>query len=400
LLESRTKDQHSESDSSIDSSITLNSLARLGILIAGAAFSALIAGRGVVAGSLRWVESDFPVHFGAIATAQSPYSLIYSPVHLAQKYISLNLGESITFLSGTYNVGMLFALKGLVVTYFAISTRFPLLISGFFALMLIAAMPFPTMGLDVPYYLGTLSPNVFHSATQILANALAIPAVYAMVMWFNNPTRGWTWAMAVSGIFASLAKPAITPAWALVLVALTLLLVIKKRISKSNLFLTIVIGFPLPLATILAAVFLAGAYWQGEPSDYVFAFGQVWGSYVDSIPLALLRSWAFPLVVLVLVAVTLGRKFVAERLAIPWALALLAALIFLLFAQRVDGVVNFHGNLAWAGIAATSALYVMSFLCVASLKLRYQILSLLVLTIQGVGGIMYLNRWVTSGTYF
>ena len=361
----------------------------------------MIAARTLIAATSGEIVSDFQGHFQAILNENDLFNLLYSPFYLAQNSILVDRSVSTALLAGLTVMALMYALKGFIVTFFALNSDYPLIVSLFFACCLIVAMPFPRLGADEWFYLGTLSPNVFHNATQVLANALAIPAVYCLTVWARTPTKSWTLAMAVSGALASLAKPALTPAWVVTFSALLIWKVAKGQVILRRAVLTSLVSLPIPLIMLLSGVFVFRLFGQQASTTWTVRSGVAWSFFVDSIPLALLRSWAFPISVLLTCGLLSGLGIVYRRLLVPWMVAVSSALIFWLLVPLVNGQIDSQGNLAWGGIAASSALYVMSFLALSRSGIRFvfQLPALGVLVIQAWGGLRYLDQWLETGTF-
>lgn len=383
----------------------------LGLLLAAGLLSFIVFARVPVHALSPDFHSEFKHHSLLLRTLESrgttPYSLWYV---LQLALVGKNFRDELVLLNaGWLMLGALAAFKGIVLTGVLLATsasRLQSLIVGF---LLGAAVAFPIPWLerhsrlsDGPInYLGTLPPNVFMSATQLVANTTAVVAVVTLTLWFQKPTTVRFASMAFTGLVATLAKPGIAPALVATVALLSVLSVRAQRLELRTAvaqFLTtgLLVGVPL-LGAYLG--FMSGTGLNGLHS--VLRPFETWTEFTDQWFPDLIASWAFPIVVIGALWVTRDQMLTRPGWLLPaWSVAAVSTLMFALLGE-VNGVgkVVYAGNFAWGAIAATSGLYVVSAIAVRGVPWKIRWIPLTVLMVQAIAGLLYVNAYIGSGSF-
>jgi hypothetical protein len=259
----------------------------------------------------------------------------------------------------------------------------------------------PLMG-ESTSYLGTLPPNVFMSATQLVANMFTVLAVISLCLWFVAPSKRRLVYMSIFSLMAVLAKPGIALPWVIAVAFLAFGMLFLRRLSVRDGFLLGLLAV-LPHGLIMLIVYqqyMAGSGWL-RSSTRLMPW-EIWTSYTDQWFVDLLASWAFPIAVTVALVICRGIKDASFQLLIPaWLLALVAVLAFALLAE-VDGLgnVSYSGNFAWGAMSATAGLYAVSAAATFGLPWRFKIVPFGLLGVQSIAGIKYINHYIATGRYF
>ena len=382
----------------------------LGMLITAGLLSFIVFARVPVHALSPGFQGEFRNHSLLLKSLDSegatPYSLWYN---LQQALVGGNRDEVVLLNAGWLLLGALAVVKGIVLTgvlFATAASRLHAVVVGF---LLGAAVAFPIPWLErrsrlregTINYLGTLPPNVFMSATQLIANIAAVVAVVTLALWFKSPTGARFVAMAGTGLVATLAKPGIAPALLATVGLLSLLSVRARRqeigaAGAGVLIVGLVIGLPLVGAY---RGFMSGQGWlelhsELRPFDTWTAFTSQW--FPD-----LITSWAFPIAVVgVLWASRHATPARREWLIPAWSVAAVATLMFALLAEvNGEGEVVYAGNFAWGAMAATSGLYAVSAIAVHGIPWKIQWIPLAVLTVQAITGLHYINVYIDTGVF-
>jgi hypothetical protein len=336
----------------------------------------------------------------------APYSIWY----LLQYILVGGQKDSELFLlnAGFLLLGALSFLKGVVLSGILLAASFSRIQSLFLSLLLGTAVAFPLPFIEQltywgksQWYLGTIPPNVFMSATQLTANIFGVVALYSLSLWFERPTRIRFVLSTFLGVLATAAKPGIAPCWLLALVIMLAILVFagqyKIKFALTSIFFAIVlIGTPLCVAYYF---FMSGR--EGSARVVLMPL-QTWTHYSSFYWFAhLVASWMFPLTVLVALGIAKKLSPLKIRLLLPvWLIALIGTSIFALFAE-VDpaGRVLYNGNLIWGAMTACSGLYVVSAIALQDQHWRVKALPFIVLVIQAGTGFSYVSRYIQTGNY-
>lgn len=388
-----------------------NGLVDAGLLVGAGLASFLVFARVPVHGLTPGFQGEFRNHSLLLSSLEAdgstPYSLWYA---LQEWLVGSNREELILLNAGWLLLGALAFVKGVVLTGMLRATavpRGPALVLGFL-LGCAVALPIPFLERqsrlrDGPInYLGTLPPNVFMSATQLLANTAAVVGVVTLTLWFRRPTGLRFAAMATGGLLAVLAKPGIAPALLAALTVLTVLTVRARRqgVRRAAVSLGaagVVVGLPLLGAY---RTFMTGRGRLGLHSE-LMPF-ETWTTFTDQWFPDLVASWAFPLAVVV--ALLAGDRSSPQRwdwLVPAWLVAAVATAMFALLVEvNRDGEVIYAGNFAWGAMAATSGLYVVSVIALWPQPWRVRSIPLGILGIQAVAGLLYVAEYIDTGRFY
>lgn len=396
--------QHSEESAQLDAMASgLWTAAMAGI----AGLVSLVASGRVFVAVFDSHTTDLPAHLTLGPSTIESTGWAYTAFYHAQAWMVVSASQedrlvaaglmilgAVAFVRGALLSGLLFITTG--------NRLVSLLVSGLLGL----AISFPIPWLEVNDYLGTLPPNVWHTATQFVANTFAPVAVFALTLWWAQP--GWRTARiaAVGGAVSALAKPALTPSWIAGAIVTAALIVALKKAALWSIVGQLAFMAALPIASVVyqsAVVFGEGA--ARHTALRPFVQWQYFTSLLggdDTVVLSLARSLAFPLAVLLTLAFDRGRRADLFRWLIPaWSVLMVAVLVFALL-DEVDsaGASITHGNFAWGAIAANSALYLMSAVALLSKTSLRNLPALAILSVQAMAGVAYSSSMITSNGYF
>ncbi|MGD9702367.1 MAG: hypothetical protein AB7Q42_01080 [Acidimicrobiia bacterium] len=387
-----------------------NRILDLGLLITAGLLSFVVFARVPVHALSPGFQGEFRNHSLLVTSLESDGSTPYSLWYVLQKaLVGGNRDELVLLNAGWLMLGALAAFKGIVLTGALLATsasRLQALIVGF---LLGSAVAFPMPWLErrsrlregPVNYLGTLPPNVFMSATQLMANIAAVVAVVTLTLWFQKPTSARFATMASSALLATLAKPGIAPALLATVALLTLLSVRARRQDVRT-----------GVASLLIVGFLVGIPLLGAYSSFMTGRGRLglhselrpfdtWTTFTNQWFPDLIASWAFPIVVIGVLWVSRNASPTRREWLIPaWSMAAISTLMFALLAEvNREGKVIYAGNFAWGAMAATSGLYVVSAIALHGIPWRIRWMPLAVLTVQAITGLHYLNRYIDTGIF-
>ncbi len=302
--------QHSEESAQLDAMASgLWTAAMAGV----AGLVSLVASGRVFVAVFDSHTTDLPLHLtlgpSTIESTGWAYTAFY---HVQGWMISSASQEDRLVAAGLMILGAVAFVRGALLSGLLLIATGNRLVSLLVSGLLCLAISFPIPWLEVNDYLGTLPPNVWHTATQFVANSFAPVAVFALTLWWAQP--GWRTARiaAVGGAVSALAKPALTPSWiAGAIVTAALIVTLKKHTLRSVVgqlaFLAV-----LPIASVVyqsVAVFGEGAARHTAVGPFVqwqYLTGLIGGD--DNIALSLTRSLAFPLAALLTLAVDASRR--------------------------------------------------------------------------------------------
>ena len=396
---------------SLPSDPEMDRLFDLGLLAVAGLLSFIVFARVPVHALSPDFHSEFKHHALLLKTLESkgtpPYSLWYV---IQRVLVGRNFRDELLLLNAAWlMLGALAFLKGIVLTGVLLATsasRLSALVVGF---LLGTAVAFPMPWLtresqvtDGPInYLGTLPPNVFMSATQLVANIAAVVAVVTLTLWFQKPTVVRFASMVLMALVATLAKPGIAPALIATVALLSVLLVRDRRVSLRTAVVQFAITSVLVGLPLLAAYkgFMAGTGLNGLHS--VLMPFDVWTTFTSQWFPDLIASWAFPIVVIGALWVARSDSVTRPVWLLPaWSVAVVATLMFALLGE-VDGAgkVVYAGNFAWGAIAATSGLYAVSAIALRNVPWRVRWVPITVLVVQAVAGLVYINEYIKTGNF-
>jgi hypothetical protein len=382
----------------------------LAMLIAAGMLSFIVFARVPVHALAPDFKGEFKNHSLLLPTLEStgttPYSLWYT---LQKLLVGHNRDEVVLLNAGWLLLGALAVVKGVVLTGVLFMTSYSRLqaLVGGFVLGTAVAMPIPFLErhsrlTDGPvHYLGTLPPNVFMSATQLLANTSAVIALVTLALWFQKPTNARFISMTLMGLLATLAKPGIAPALIATTGVLSLVLVRSRRQDVRTAALRLL------LVGVLLGLPLLGAYRGFESGGAFLGLHSelrpfvTWTAYTNRWLIDLIASWAFPIAVVIVVFATRNATRTRGEWLIPaWSVALIATLMFALLAEvNSKGELVYAGNFAWGAMAATSGLYVVSAIAIHGIPWKVRWIPVLVLLLQAIAGLHYINGYIKTGSF-
>jgi hypothetical protein len=341
-------------------------------------------------------ESDIIAHalmtHGQLHGSWWTYSLWYPALRFLTAGGS---ADQLMINAGFMLLGFIATARGIVTARLLVASGY-----GYFGAVvatfgLVSCLALPTFGLTDDFYLGTLTPNSLASATQLVAILFAIPAVYFLSRWFDEPTRGNFWWMAATGALSALAKAGMTPGWIVGFGVLALVMVKQKR---ANLNAWLVLPLIVPVGSIVLSYLIS---FNSRSSKTRISPFEEWSILTDTIFVNFIRSWLFPALVATAVIVHLGRSHFVRLLAAPWAIAIPSLVqTSLLNETNEDGVVRGYGNFLSGTAIATSALYFMSVVAIIKLPMKWRIPLFAMLALQTVVGLVHQWNWVSTGSYF
>jgi hypothetical protein len=379
-------------------------LKELGAAVLAGLISFLVFARTASRAGMSGFYSDFISHFELHASLLQETWWVYSFWYRLQDAVLFGAptNDSTDLQSGLLVLGGLGFLKGVVLYAVFRAFRANKSVSIVLSFLAGSAMAFPTLGLSEHFYLGTLPPNVFHTATQLLSNTCAVLAIASLTAYFVAPSRNAWAVLLISGAVSSLAKPALTPSWLVALAVVGAVTICRSNgpTARRRVLLSCLSAGLFPLLTLILTMFGTFSGESSRDTRLSIRVFEVWSNYSSNIVWDFLRSLAFPLAVLttVLIGRTLRRDW---RLLLPsWTASLAAFAVFSLMAEiNPDGSANLDGNLGWGAIAANSALYVMSAVALQRRHFKNQLTAWIVLLVQVIATLMHLHQWLTSGSY-
>lgn len=380
----------------------------------------ILAGRIVSRAGLG-LSSDLMSHFQLTLALEERGEFLYSFWYWLHKVLLSNVDPSerdqLLIQSGLFALGLIYTLKTLVL-YLLLRRYYMPLLTFSLTVILCNVQALPTFGFDHFFYLGTLPPNVFHTATQAVANVAAIPAVLSLAFWAARPTRTSATWMILFGAISALAKPALTPSW-LVAVGISSMLIFTglikpKRVGaewhplRGKELRPILLGASLATIVPVLTVFFVSFLYQGSRSSRSIGFQPfaVWGHYSNSILIDFLRSFLFPILAISFFLFSsrrtnddLSRHFRVGTLPVV-VTSVFSLIIFTFFTEvNPDGAPNLDGNFGWGVIAANAALHFWAVVLLSRVSLRPRLLCLGVLLLQFLASLVHQLNWLSSGNY-
>jgi hypothetical protein len=342
-----------------------------------------------------------------------PYSLWY----LFQKLlVGSQLSESMLSASGLLLIGAFATLKGVILSGLLRSALFSPLWSlvGGILLGTAVALPLPFLPHVSPLigahteYLGTIPANTFMSATQLVANVCALPALYSLQQWCQKPSnRSFAMALLMCCI-SMLAKPGIAPPLFVAICGCTVFHCWKSRrwqVRRQTLLVFVSAVVLLVPSAVISYFYLNGVGFKTIKA--IFAPLVIWQAYSPYVGLDFLRSFAFPLVVVVACLIQLGSfetsgraKHALVGLLPGFLAASFAVFIYVSFAEQINGEYLYSGNFIWAAVSVNAGWHLNCLIATKSLDPVYRIVPLAILCLEAIGGFSYLSHYVSSGSYY
>jgi hypothetical protein len=256
-------------------------------------------------------------------------------------------------------------------------------------------------------YLGQLPPNVWHNPTTIFLMPFAVALFWASAQFLRTGSRRWLWPLAALAALNVAAKPSFV---LVLLVVFPVAAILRFRRSRATLEALVAWAF---MALLVGAQYLY-IYESGSEERIYRAAGfagdatskvridplHVWTHFADSVPLALLASFAFPLVALLVYR----RRLLAYDLArYALALAVVAVLVFATLSET--GVREFQGNFAWQAMVCNYILFLVVLVRVHVLwseppVVRGRLVVALAFLAHVGAGVAFLAYYLANRTYF
>lgn len=203
------------------------------------------------------------------------------------------------------------------------------------------------------YYLGQLSPNVWHNSTLIFMMPFALLLFWKSWVQLQQPSRSNALLITLLLIINLLIKPSYVMVFIVVFPLFSLMKFGLQRTFFQNL-----------IPVLLAAAFLLAEYYlifewnsntvydRGDSSTIQISPFLVWKKFSNNIPLSIGLSILFPATFLT--AYRNSQKF-SGLLLYAMANYIIAVSIFIVFAESGERL--FHGNFSWQNIACAYLLF-------------------------------------------
>ena len=339
-------------------------------------------------------ESDLLTHFTMVHTVLHDSPWAYSAFYYLLRLVTVGTSEpQLLIQAGFLLLGLIAAVKGILTCAIMLNEGYRPAGAAAVATMLGTALALPVPGMD-HFYLGTFPPNTLGSATQPLANAMAILAAWGLCHWFERPDRQSALLLGLTGALSALAKPALTPAW---IVAVAVLGAVQWWRSRDVRALARAAGaLVVPVGTILIGFLVT----FGDGAQRKVRLRE-WSEVAGSLPVDLLRSWAFPIAVAAVLVATRRGTGALRYLAPAWLMVLVGILQSqLLVDTDVRGVPIGFGDMNWGAVAATSGLYAVSAIALLRAAPKARVVPFAILAVQTLAALVHLHNWVQTGSYF
>jgi preprotein translocase subunit Sec61beta len=355
-------------------------------------------------------ESDVLTHFLLLHQTLHGTWWSYTALYYPLRLVTAGTSEpQLIIQAGFMLLGVIAAAKVVMTAALLMNEGYRALGGAVTAVMLSTALALPLPFWADSFYLGTSPPNSLGSATQPLANAMAIPAIWALCAWFERPERRRLLLVAGAGLLSALAKPALTPAWVVGTAVLVAWMAWRGPLRPRQAVGSWLAIAGLPIATLL--INLQTSYGGGAQREVHL---RPLAELSPTLPVDLLRSWAFPVAVAVALAWEARRPAPAGALrdggSVRWSLQTMAPAWLLLAAATAqaqlfwdtdrNGVPIGFGDMNWGAMAAASGLYAVSAMALVRVSPRRRILPFAILAVQTVAALVHLRNWVQTGSYF
>jgi|694.fasta_scaffold49138_3 hypothetical protein len=354
-------------------------------------------------------ESDFLTHFTSLHTTLHGSSWSYTALYYPLRLVTIGTSEpQLIIQAGFMLLGVIAAAKVVLTAALLMNEGYRPAGGALTAIMLSTALALPLPFWVDQFYVGTLPPNSLGSATQPLANAMAIPAVWALCAWFDQPDRRRLALVVGAGLLSALAKPALTPAWIVGTAALMAWMTWRGPLRLRQAAGSWLAIAGLPIATLL--INLQTSYGAGAQREVRL---RPFGELSPTLPIDLLRSWAFPVAVATVLAVHTrrGGASAGDRSgSTRWSLRTIAPAWLVLGAATVqsqmfwdtdrNGVPIGYGDMNWGAMAAASGLYAVSAMALLRVPPRMRAVPFAILALQTLAALVHLHNWVQTGSYF
>lgn len=202
-------------------------------------------------------------------------------------------------------------------------------------------------------YLGNIAPNQWHNSTLILAMPFNLLLFYFSIKNIQSEKMSSFLAMGVLSVISILCKPNYALAFLPVLCATILILNIKSQQYLNAIIKCSLVAVPAIITLVYQWYFtFVQNNFLALGAKTIIAPFFVWSNYSPHIPLSLLLSISFPLIVLLFYF-----KKIDFYLKLSWLTFLVALSITVTFAEYPNWGA---GNYFWGSIAANYILFVFS----------------------------------------
>lgn len=325
------------------------------------------------------------------------YRLVYLASGFSQIYNTIAIA-SITLLSG------LVVFKYLITYYILKENNHNLKVAALFAFALIIVMPLvsyyscetKSVGsvciTSFHVYLGNIAPNQWHNSTLILAMPFNLLLFYFSVKNIFSNKLSTYFIIAALSVISILCKP--NYAMAFLPVLCTTILILNREKWLLALTKCSIVAFP-SLVILLYQWYYTfiNSNLLTPGAKTVIAPFFVWSHYSPHIPLSLLLSIAFPLVVLLFFY-----KKLDLYLKLGWITFLVALCFAIVFAEQPNWGA---GNFFWGAIAANYVLFLFSLnLLLKQANSLKSIMAYFFLGAHFLSGCFFLAAFFIGGIFF
>lgn len=265
-------------------------------------------------------------------------------------------------------------------------------------------------------YLGQIPANVWHNATTIVLMPFAVGLFWASLLYLRTASTKYLWWSLWLGALNIAAKPSFVMCFVCVFPVAALVHFGWRKETWRAWALTISVGIVLGAQYFYVYVAAPSGSRLGTSSGSSIAPFKVWDLFLSyrygelglfvgnahlltAVPIALLRSYAFPLAALVL-----GGATVRRNRAVQYALALAAVGLAQYAILAESGPAAANGNFTWAAIVTQYILFVALVAAIVSAwrsggwSIRRGIIAL-VFFAQVFEGFIYLAHWFATGSF-
>jgi len=357
----------------------------------------LIVSRNVIDASFGILSSDLPDHFRLLTTLKDSGWFFYSTwYYLEQLFVLGSKNETTFFASALVLLASLYMAKSMIFT--RIQQEFGATPIESFILGLALSFAIALPSLNTINQLGTISPNVFHSSTQVLAITTGVLAIVATSVFVSSGGQLAGFALIGFSILSATAKPALTLP---ILTTHSLILFYFLRQDKFQFcrrirILSVVIFSE--LAIMLLGYYFSYTSSSWNPNLVVIDPFLGWDKISGNILIDLLRSLVFPIAGLILLFPILKCKSISTFVIPAWITLFVALVQLTLFAEvsKVDGSVFGAGNFVWGPMIANAGLFTITVIACRHLELTRKLMAYSFLALHSLTGLVFLYVWHMS----
>lgn len=265
-------------------------------------------------------------------------------------------------------------------------------------------------------YLGQIPANVWHNATTIVLVPLAVGLFWTSLLYLRTASTKYLWWSLWLGALNIAAKPSFVMCFVCVFPLAALLHFGWRKETWRAWALTIGVGVVLAAQYFYVYVAAPSGSRLGTSSGSSIAPFKVWDLFlsyrygepglfignahlITAVPIAIVRSYAFPLA-----ALLLGGAAVRRNRAVQYALALAAVGLAEYAILAESGPAAANGNFTWAAIVTEYILFTALVAAIVSAwrsggwSIRRGIIALVFLA-QVFEGFIYLAHWFATGSF-